>query len=330
MNQSYLRIIKKFSQPQTPLPTDMVSRLRCLKEVKAVFFDIYGTLFISCSGDIGVPLPGVGRTSTAGPYQETPKNHLAGVLGKRFFELFSEGLNESCSPLAERLVGLQTQTEDTYPLCGELLMESFRSQVKKVHQIRKQEGFPWPEVDVRHIWQSLLGESHIAANGHDRLIDQWAIEYEVRINPVWPMPNANDCIDQLGSAKLTLGIISNAQFYTPLLFPALLDKQLEDLEIASEMQYYSYRCGRAKPDPWMYQRASEALAQIGIIPSQTLYVGNDMRNDILPASQIGFRTALVATDRRSLRLREGDPGIAHVTPDLVVTNLSDLVDCVLG
>ena len=55
-----------------------------------------------------------------------------------------------------------------------------------------------------------------------------------------------------------------------------------------------------------------------------------MRNDILPASQIGFRTALVATDRRSLRLREGDPSVAHVTPDLVVTNLSDLVDCVLG
>ena len=330
MNQSYLRIIKKFSQPQTPLPTDMVSRLRCLKEVKAVFFDIYGTLFISCSGDIGVPLPGVGRTSTAGPYQETPKNHLAGVLGKRFFELFSEGLNESCSPLAERLVELQTQTEDTYPLCGEFLMELFRSHVKKVHQIRKQEGIPWPEVDVRHIWQSLLGESNIAANGNDRLIDQWAIEYEVRINPVWPMPNANDCIDQLGSAKLTLGIISNAQFYTPLLFPALLYKQLEDLEIASEMQYYSYRCGRAKPDPWMYQQASETLAQIGIIPSQTLYVGNDMRNDILPASQVGFRTALVATDRRSLRLREGDPSVAHINPDLVVTNLSDLVDCVLG
>ena len=330
MNQSYLRIVKKFSQPQTPLPTDMVSKLRCLKEIKAVFFDIYGTLFISCSGDIGVPLPGLGRTPTAGPHQETPKSHLAGVLGKRFFELFFEGLNQSSSPLAERLVGLQTRTEDIYPLCGQLLMESFRTQVRKFHQSKKQEGFPWPEVDVRQIWQSLLGESHIAANGNDRLIDQWAIEYEVRINPVWPMPNANDCIDQLGSAKLTLGIISNAQFYTPLLFPALLDKQLEDLEIASEMQYYSYRCGRAKPDLWMYQRASEALAQIGIIPSQTLYVGNDMRNDILPASQIGFRTALVATDRRSLRLREGDPSVAHITPDIVVTNLSDVVDCVLG
>ena len=330
MNQSYLRIVQKFSQPQTPLPTDMVRRLRCLKEVKAVFFDIYGTLFISCSGDIGVPLPGLDGTPAAEQHQETPKNQLAHVLGKRFFELFPAGLNDRRSPLAERLVGMQRQNEDTYPQCGQLLMESFRSQVQKVHRIRKKEGIPWPEVDVRDIWQSVVGESHVVSNGNDRLIDQWAIEYEVRINPVWPMPNANDCIDQLGSANLTLGIISNAQFYTPLLFPALLDKQLEDFEIASEMQYYSYRCGRAKPDPWMYQQASETLAQIGIIPSQTLYVGNDMRNDILPASQVGFRTALVATDRRSLRLREGDPSVAHITPDLVVTNLSDLVDCVLG
>jgi putative hydrolase of the HAD superfamily len=128
---------------------------------------------------------------------------------------------------------------------------------------------------------------------------------------------------------LTLGIISNAQFYTPLLFPALLNKQLEDLEIAAEMQYYSYREGRAKPDPWMFQQAARALAHKGITARQTLYVGNDMRNDILPASQIGFRTALFAADRRSLRLRENDPHIAQTVPDIIVTNLQEVVECVL-
>ena len=330
MNQDYLRIIRKWSQPQTPLPTDRMSSLRSLKDIQAVFFDIYGTLFISCSGDIGVRLSGLDGTSDSGQEEETPKNQLSAMLGKRFLELFPPGLKGSRSPLAERLAGIRGQTEDTYPQCGQLLVESFQEQVQKIHQIKKKEGIPWPEVDVRDIWQSVIGELYVATSGIKTLVDQWAIEYEVRINPVWPMPNANDCIDHFGSANLTLGIISNAQFYTPLLFPALLDKPLEDLEIAPEMQYYSYRCGRAKPDPWMYQQASETLAQKGISPSQTLYVGNDMRNDILPASQIGFRTALVATDRRSLRLREGDPSVAHVTPDLVVTNLSDLVDCVLG
>ena len=330
MNQDYLRIIRKWSQPQTPLPTDRMSSLRSLKDIQAVFFDIYGTLFISCSGDIRVRLSGLDGIPDSGQEEETPKNQLSGMLGKRFLELFPPGLKGSRSPLAERLAGLRGQTEDAYPQCGQLLVESFQEQVQKIHQIKKKEGIPWPEVDVRDIWQSVIGELYVATNSIKTLVDQWEIEYEVRMNPVWPMPNANDCIDHFGSANLMLGIISNAQFYTPLLFPALLDRPLEDLEIAPEMQYYSYRCGRAKPDPWMYQQASATLAQKGISPSQTLYVGNDMRNDILPASQIGFRTALVATDRRSLRLREGDPSVAHVTPDLVVTNLSDLVDCVLG
>ena len=330
MSQEYLRIIREMSQPQAPLATREVSKLRQLKGIEAVLFDIYGTLFISCSGDIGVGLSSSDEAQGSQEIGKTPEYPLADTLGKKFLELFAPGCNKAGSPVGEELPRARGKKEGSFTDWGKRLMECFRGKVHEIHRIKQQQGIRWPEVDVRQIWHSVITELNVGMACDDTSIDRWAIEYEVRTNPVWPMPNANDCIDRLGSANLTLGIISNAQFYTPLLFPALLDKQLEDLEIASEMQYYSYRCGRAKPDPWMYQRASEALAQIGIIPSQTLYVGNDMRNDILPASQIGFRTALVATDRRSLRLREGDPSIAHVTPDLVVTNLSDLVDCVLG
>ena len=134
MNQDYLQIIRKWSRPQTPLPTDRMSSLRSLKDIQAVFFDIYGTLFISCSGDIGVRLSGLDGIPDSGQEEETPKNQLSGMLGKRFLELFPPGLKGSRSPLAERLAGMRGQTEDTYPQCGQLLVESFQEQVQKIQR----------------------------------------------------------------------------------------------------------------------------------------------------------------------------------------------------
>ena len=53
-----------------------------------------------------------------------------------------------------------------------------------------------------------------------------ATEYECRVNPVWPMPGARDCLRELAGAGLALGIVSNAQFYTPPMLQALLGESL--------------------------------------------------------------------------------------------------------
>ena len=77
----------------------------------------------------------------------------------------------------------------------------------------------------------------------------------------------------------------------------------------------------------MYRQAAETLATRKIGVSQTLYVGNDMLNDVTPAKKLGYRTALFAGDARSLRRRAGHPDTAGVVPDLIVTDLRDLSAC---
>jgi len=47
-----------------------------------------------------------------------------------------------------------------------------------------------------------------------------AVEYECRVNPVWPMPAALETIETLRARGFRLGIVSNAQFYTPLIIEA--------------------------------------------------------------------------------------------------------------
>jgi putative hydrolase of the HAD superfamily len=125
-----------------------------------------------------------------------------------------------------------------------------------------------------------------------------------------------------------MGIISNAQFYTPYLFKWFLDFAPEDLGFDPELVFYSYEFERAKPSAALFAMAAQKLRDKGLAPSSVLYLGNDMLNDIFPAKNSGFQTALFAGDKRSLRLRTDDPRCRSLKPDLVVTDLGQLINII--
>jgi putative hydrolase of the HAD superfamily len=200
------------------------------------------------------------------------------------------------------------------------------------HRRARERGIEYPEVDIVAIWRRTIedlrerGLLDVAPDEAD--LQRVAVEYEVRTNPGWPMPGVAACLEALRARDLPLGIISNAQFFTPLLFPALLSRSLETLGFSPRLQFYSYQVGSAKPGLALYERAAAAVAASGWCSHNVLFIGNDMLNDVAAARQVGFRTALFAGDGRSLRARDGDPRVEGVRPDLVVTHLSQLVDCI--
>ncbi len=127
--------------------------------------------------------------------------------------------------------------------------------------------------------------------------------------------------------KLRLGIVSNAQFFTPLLFEAYLSRTLAELGLEATLCSWSWQLGEAKPSKSMFTGPLNALARDGIQPDEVLYVGNDMLNDIRTASLCGCRTALYAGDARSLRLREDDPRCQGVAPTAIINSLHQLGEC---
>lgn len=285
-------IIRRHSRPLAPLPTGESPVLRALGGVDAVLFDVYGTLLVSGSGDVGVSDPADRGEAIAAALA------AAGV------------------PLRD---------------AQDAALNAFLGQIEREHQIARQAGVDFPEVDILEVWRNTLAElvaggSVAGAEGID--LPALAVEFEVRANPVWPMSGLLPALEGLRRTGRTLGVISNAQFYTPEVFPALVGQTLAELGFDPDLQFYSYQHGRAKPGRELYQLAATALQQHGIPAERALVVGNDMRNDIGPAARLGFRTALFAGDARSLRLREGDPWCAGIVPDLVVTDLMDLIHCV--
>lgn len=287
-------LIRSLSRPLDPEATEETPRLRRLPGIRAVIFDVYGTLFISDSGDIGL----------------------------------TQDL-ERARPLREALEACDIELNSQAPAYA------LRWQELIVHARDKAQaaGQPYPEVEIRELWRRFLEELR-AEEIHNQdvsrdLVERVAIEYECRANPVWPMPELRPTLETLQDRRLKLGIVSNAQFYTPLLFSAFLHRSLLELGFASDLLHYSYEKRVGKPSTRLYQDLVENLRQRhGIQPTEALYIGNDLRNDIWPAQEVGLRTALFAGDQRSLRWRREDERLRNVIPDLILTRLSQVLEAV--
>jgi putative hydrolase of the HAD superfamily len=283
--------IKRLSDPMLPNPTGETEQLEPLSGIRAVFFDIYGTLMISGSGDVGV----LREVQSGGSLLE--------ALGRA-------GL-----PAAPK----------AGPLGRQMLLE----EIEMAHADLKQQGVDYPEVEIRSIWRNVTRRLYRAgllkkeADMAD--IHRLAVEYECRVNPVWPMPMMRETLNRILAKGLRLGIVSNAQFYTPLLFEALAGGRPEQAGFDPALIAYSFECLEAKPSVRLFEIVLEPLRlRWGIMPEQTVYVGNDMLNDIWTASQAGCRTVLFAGDQRSLRKRLDVPRCRTLEPNAVITRLDQL------
>lgn len=289
-------IIRELAAPMQPEPTSVKPVLKKLKGIKVVLFDIYGTLFQSAAADV--------RTEDPAAQKAREK-------------LIRKSIEE---------VGFRFKDQKT-PI-AELFYDTIRAEL----DIRRENGSECPEVDIVGVWEDLFGQLEayevVTGRATRAKMNQLATLFEMRVNPVHPMPGAQEAIETCLDKDISLGLLSNAQSFTPLLFEAMLDGSPHDLGFEEILCIYSSEHHTAKPGAEIFQIAAERLqAFAGISPAQVLFVGNDMRNDIAAGAKAGFKTALFAGDARSLRLREDDADCKGVKPDLILTELSQLAEC---
>lgn len=285
----FLPFLDRLLHPLRPIPTGHPIRISPLQP-KVVIFDIYGTLLISAAGDVG--------PDSAEDDEQA------------FLQALTDG---GWDPALVRASGTQLLQEE----------------IAACQQRKRAKGIAFPEIDILRTWQRVLVRLGLITEGEDRLknIRLTAFSYECRTNPVWPMPGLLETLRRLQTKKIIFGILSNAQFYTPILFELLCDHQsLTGLGFSPELCLFSYREGEGKPSPNLFSKLSSRLDDCGVAPSEVLYVGNDMLKDICPATDIGWQTALFAGDSRSLRLREDDPCVGGVQSTVVIDDLRQLVD----
>lgn len=290
---------KELSKPLEPIETRAQPVLKTLSDIRVVAYDFYGTLFISEVGDIGVD------EGTADPEIMHDAFESAGITSLRA-DAHSEAFTTYNKVVNEQLDRLKSET-NTYP-----------------------------EINIQQVWQQVL----LALNQRKLIKYEtsniretaavMAVEFEARMNPVWPMPGAFRTLEWFRDRGFLQGIISNSQFYTPIILEALAGKTMFDLGLSASLLHWSYEEERKKPDVTFYEGFLEKIRKTepSIKPEQILYTGNDMLKDIMPAQRSGMKTALFAGDQRSLQYRKDDERCKGVTPDLIITNLEQLTECV--
>ena len=300
MNLSYLDHLEPFLhqiQPMALMPTGAVSAYSRDESIKAVIFDIYGTLIISASGDI----------------------MQAGYDSSMFKKALDASGFEILIPEQE-LMKIHTLFEEEV-ISGKLQA--------------KASGIPFPELNIVEIWRQTLIRAEDAGlvKGMDKAdIRLFTFIFELSSNQVWPMPGMKETILALKAKGYPLGIVSNAQFYTPVMMNFLLSGKIHGEEYLDgferDLSVFSYKMLKGKPDTAIYEALVEPLRRRGLQPQQVLFVGNDMLKDIYAASQLGFKTCFYAGDMRAYRLRKEHPQASQTHPDHVITELKQLLEIV--
>jgi 2-haloalkanoic acid dehalogenase type II len=83
--------------------------------------------------------------------------------------------------------------------------------------------------------------------------------------------------------------------------------------------------GAYKPDPRMFERTFEVVAEMGFDRSKILHVAQSLFHDHVPATKLGLRTAWVNRRKGQDGWGATKPPDANVTPDIEVASMADLV-----
>lgn len=286
-HNALIQLFRDRTKPLPPAPAKVEKRIpNASGNFQAVIFDVYGTLISSGAGDISLAQPAA------------QSDLIRRLLRNAGLELANAPTNYAAQ---------------------------FNQEIQRRHQEARRQGINFPEVDILEVWIALIRRwtRQNSINPPDLFqLRRLAVEYECAVNPVWPNKGCREIIDHCRRAGLRLGIVSNAQFYTPLMLEALLGKTTDALGFDPALQLWSYLEKRAKPDPALCETIARRLqSQFHIPRNETIFIGNDMLKDLWAAQRAGFQGVLFAGDRRSLRLRLDDIRCRNLKPYAVITSL---------
>lgn len=288
----------QLSKPLEPISTQVEPVLEELENIRVLCYDFYGTLFISSAGDIGIDDGNMNEMLFVEAIVHSNIDILNDEAGPRGLKIYNDAVESEMAALREK-------------------------------------GIEFPEPDIRNVWIKVLlkmkTEGLISEPSTADQMELLAVEFEARMNPVWPMHDAHEVLHHFKNRPILQGMISNSQFYTPLLLEALLNRPIENLGFKKELMHWSFEEQQKKPAISFFEGFLKKLKNVdsSIKPDEVLYVGNDMLKDIYPAQKVGMKTALFAGDERSLKWRKDDERCAGLKADVVITELRQLKGVVL-
>jgi putative hydrolase of the HAD superfamily len=278
-------------------PVEYPAKSEKLYNVRAAICDVYGTL-------INYWKPGFSSKSER---SESILQAFGIIIDKFGFREILGTLNSSDSP------------EKT-------LSDFYNGLIALNHEKSSKKGILYPEVKIEEIWSviyAIFKRNGYNYNGYCKCIESDFPRYLAYTYN----PGISNSLTSLKKSNIYLGIVSNAQFYTPIDITLMLrdqsDGKYDDHSeiFEDDMTFYSYEYGVAKPNQLLFRKLFDVLYEYHILPEQTVFIGNDLVTDIQAAAEVGMKTAFFCGDRKSTFLNSQG---GEVIPDITFTTWESL------
>ena len=282
--------------------------LKRLPEVRAVLWNVYGTLLAIPTGDL---------------LFEHPQPLIMNVALDKTLQEFKMWASMSRKPgqPADYLLQLYNQ----------VLLE--------------QKSFPGggekhPEVGSDRLWEALIKKLlhkdfkwdagfFGSLNEFSRKV---AYFFHASLQGTACYPGAAAALRHVTASGLVQGFLADGQCFTPAQLQRGLAKQDDSAKvdelIGADDRWLSYEIRGRKPSERLFRAALTALTDRGLDSGQILHVGSRIAQDVLPAKRLGMKTGLFAGDKASLQATPEQLKEANHRPDVLLTELSQIADVV--
>ncbi len=193
-----------------------------------------------------------------------------------------------------------------------------------------------PEIDSARLWETLierLGKKEFAWNEDfygniEEFSEKVAWFFHSALQGAAAAPNALAALEHVRAADREQGLVGDGQCFTLEQLARALRSQGPDPELPNLFTngcvMLSYQYGVRQPSATLFEASLERLAKRGIEPQEVLHVASGLKEKLAPARKLGMRTALYAGDAASLEATSAEVRDSELRPDRILTDLRQI------
>ncbi|MFQ3651035.1 MAG: HAD family hydrolase [Gemmataceae bacterium] len=302
----YLDTRSDLPWPAAPTPTPVRAKphLVALPGIRAVLWNVYGTL-------LAIPL---GELVFEHPQPFIMSNALEKTIQE--FKMWASMSRKPGQP-SDYMLSIYQQ----------ILLENKTGP----------SGERFPEAASDRIWETILKRLlqkdykfdtnfYGALNEYSRKV---AYFFHASLQATACYPGASLAVRHLSEKGIIQGLLGEGQCFTPVQVARGLRSQDPSLVVPwGDQVTLSYECRGRKPSERLFRLGLERLQSRDISAPEVLHIGSRIKEDILPARRLGMKTALFAGDKTSLQATQEQLKDPNSRPDILLTELSQLVEVV--